>query len=308
MSVEVFKGNTQDSQTVVSQLRKLQSRFGVKRVIFVGDRGMIKKTQIEDINEFKWNFITAITKPQIRKLVNAGVIQMGLFDNKLVEVEYKGFRYIMRRNPERVREIAVSREERLEYIINYVNKKNEYLCEHKKASVEAAIKDINKKIQKRKVVGIVEIIAKGMHLDIFLNKEALEEAGRLDGCYVIKTDVLDLDKETIHDRYKDLSQVEQAFRTMKTTLEEIRPIFVRKESRTRGHVFICMLAYMVIKFVWDKSKELGFAQDFIFQTLDRIQYISYEFQDRIIKVFPNELLEHQRLILDELEIKLPKKV
>ena len=240
VSVEVFKGNTQDSQTVVSQLKKLESRFGVKRVIFVGDRGMIKKTQIEDINEFKWNFITAITKPQIRKLVNAGVIQMGLFDNKLVEVEYKGFRYIMRRNPERVREIAIGREERIKYIINYVNKKNVYLCEHKKASVEVAIKDINKEIQKRKLVGIIEIRAKDMHLDIFTNKEALDEAGRLEGCYVIKTDVLDLDKETIHDRYKDLCQVEQAFRTMKTTLEEIRPVFVRKESRTRGHVFICL--------------------------------------------------------------------
>jgi hypothetical protein len=62
---------------------------------------------------------------------------------------------------------------------------------------------------------------------------------------------------------------------------------------------------MVIKFAWDKSKELGFAREFIFQTLDRIQYISYEIQDRIIKVFPSELQEHQRLLIDKLEIKLP---
>jgi len=96
VSIEVFRGNTQDPQTVVSQLKKLKSRFGVKRVIFVGDRGMIKRTQIEDINEFKWNFITSITKPQMRKLVNDGVIQMGLFDDKLVEIEHEGIRYIIR--------------------------------------------------------------------------------------------------------------------------------------------------------------------------------------------------------------------
>ena len=66
-----------------------------------------------------------------------------------------------------------------------------------------------------------------------------------------------------------------------------------------------MLAYMVIKFAWDRLKELGFAREFIFQTLDRIQYISYEVHDRIIKVIPNELQEHQRLLIDKLQIKLP---
>lgn len=308
VSVEVFKGNTQDPKTVFSQLRKLKARFGVKKVIFVGDRGMIKKAQIEGINEFKWNFITAITKPQIRKLVNAGVIQMGLFDDKLVEIEHEGFRYIIRRNPERAREIRANRESRQKYIIKYVNKKNLYLHEHKKAKVEVAVKNINKEIRKRKLVGIIEIKAKERHLGFCINKGALDEAGKFDGCYVIKTDVLNLGKETIHERYKDLSQVEQAFRTMKTTLEEIRPIFVRKESRTRGHVFICMLAYMVTKYSWDNLKRLGFTQDFIFETLDRIQFISYKFQDRVIKVLPNELLEHQRLIIDKLRIKLPQKL
>ena len=314
VSVEVFKGNTQDPKTVLSQLKKLKLRFGIKRVVFVGDRGMIKREQIENITEFKWNFITAITKSQIRKLVNDGIIQMGLFDEKLAEVEYEGFRYIIRRNPKKAREIAVSRESRIQYIIRYVDKKNLYLSEHKRASVEVAVKDINKEIQKRKLVGVMDVKVKGRHLDFFINKGSLDKAEKFDGCYVIKTDILDLDKEMIHGRYKDLSQVEQAFRTMKTTLEEIRPIFVRKEPRTRGHVFICMLAYMVAKYTWDNLKQLGFTQDFIFHTLDRIQYISYKFfaesygQDRIIKVLPKDLSCHQKMILDELGIKLPQKL
>lgn len=308
VSIEVFKGNTQDPQTVLSQLRKLKSRFGIRRVVFVGDRGMIKRAQIEDINEFKWNFITAITKSQMRKLVKIGVIQMGLFEEELAEVEHEGFRYIIRRNPERAKEVAANRESRQKYIINYVDKKNLYLQEHKKASVEIALRDTNKEVEKRKLTGIIEVKIESRQLVFSINKESLGEAERFDGCYVIKTDVSGLDKETIHKRYKDLSQVERAFRTIKTTFEEIRPIFVRKELETRGHVFICMLAYMVIKYTWDKLNHLGFTQGFIFQSLDRIQYVSYKFQNRIIKVLPNELLEHQRLILDELQINLPQRL
>ena len=69
----------------------------------------------------------------------------------------------------------------------------------------------------------------------------------LDGCYALKTDlpIEDVPAQTVHDRYKDLAQVEQAFRTCKTGHLEVRPIYVRKESRTRGHVFIVMLAYLV---------------------------------------------------------------
>ena len=167
VSIEVFRGNTQDSQTVVSQLRKLKTRFGVKRVIFVGDRGMIKGAQIEDINEFKWNFITAITKPQMRKLVNDGVIQMGLFDDKLVEIEHEGNRYIIRRNPERVKEIKANREARMQHITDYVNKKGIYLSEHKKASIEVAVKDINKEIGKRKLAGIMEIKREDVEVQLY---------------------------------------------------------------------------------------------------------------------------------------------
>lgn len=308
VTIEVFKGNTQDTETVISQLKKLKTRFGVKRVVFVGDRGMIKKSQIEKINGFKWNFITAITKPQIRRLVKAGVIQMGLFDDKLAEVEHEGIRYIIRRNPERAREMEENRKSRLEYVIKKINKKNGYLNKHKKASEDVALKDINKEINKRKLNKIIEVKIKGRQLEFFINEEAMGEVSKFDGCYVIKTDVLDLNKEDIHSRYKDLTQVERAFRTMKTALEEIRPIYVRKEKRTRGHVFICMLAYMVIKYTWDRLKHTGFTQDFIFQTLDRIQYTSYKFQDKVIKVLPKDLLQHQKLIIDTLEINLPQQL
>jgi len=186
-----------------------------------------------------------------------------------------------------------------------IDKKNEYLSEHPRASLEVALRDINREIKKRKLVGIIEAGIAGRSISYEINNTLLDEAGRLDGCYVIRTNVLDLGKEIIHDRYKDLFQVEQAFKTMKTRLEEIRPIYVMKEGATRGHVFVCMLGYMVAKYMWDELKELGFTQGFIFETLDRIQYIRYNFRDIEIKVLPNELLEHQSLILGKLGIKLP---
>ena len=136
VSIEVFKGNTQDPKTVLNQLKKQRSRFGVKRVILVGNRGMIKKQQIEDINELKWNFITAITKPQTKKLVNIGAIQMSLFEEELAEIEYKGCRYIIRRNPQRAKEIQENRKSRIEYIIKKIIKKNDYLAKHTKANYD----------------------------------------------------------------------------------------------------------------------------------------------------------------------------
>jgi len=107
VSVEVFTGNTGDTQTVSSQLKKLKDNFGVERVIFVGDKGMVKSNQIDEItsSEYKWNYLTTITKQQIRTLIKTNVIQLNLFDKDIVEVEAEdNVRYILRRNPVRVEE------------------------------------------------------------------------------------------------------------------------------------------------------------------------------------------------------------
>jgi len=123
---------------------------------------------------------------------------------------------------------------------------------------------------------------------------------------VVKTDAPKevLDSQTAHDRYKDLSNVEFAFRTMKTAVEEIRPIFVRKEDRTRGHVFVVMLAYMIVKYITDKIDHLGYTRKFAIETLDKIQYIKHKFEGKEIITPPKELSNHQNEILNALNIKL----
>ena len=141
-----------------------------------------------------------------------------------------------------------------------------------------------------------------------VSEQEINELSRLDGCYVMKTNLPQeiADTETVHQRYKDLALVESAFRTIKTTLEEIQPIYVRKESRTRGHVFVCMLAYLIIKHIDHTTTSLGYTKLFTLQTLNSIQYRNYFFSKQTIKMLPTKLLQHQTRILEKLNIKLPK--
>lgn len=305
LSVQVFKGNTNDTKTVCDQLKKLKKNFGVKRLVLVGDRGMIKRTEIEKINEFEWNYITAITKPQIETLLNSGILQLSLFDEKVMEAEYEGCRYIYRKNPVREKEITKNRESKIACLRELATKKNNYLETHKKSTLEAAVKAINGKISKLKLSKIVKCEGSGRKIELTIDGAELRNRGRLDGCYVIKTDLLKTDKEIIHDSYKSLSEVELAFRTFKTGLEEVRPIYLRKEKRTRAHVFICMLSYMVVKYIWDRTKELEYTREFIFKTLDNIQYINYKIDETTLKLLPRTYQEAQQAILDKLKIKLP---
>jgi transposase len=248
ITIEVFEGNTQDPKTVSSQIKKIAERFGVKKVTLVGDRGMIKKLQIKELNDdYKFNYITAITKPQIEKLINDGAIQLSFLDENITEVGVDGVRYVMRRNPVRADEIESIRQSKLARIQNYLNKKNVYLAEHSRAKAATAAKEIRGKINKFKIQKWLEVRINGRVLSLEINNEQKAQESKLDGCYVIKTDLKTpaIEAKTVHDRYKDLTLVENAFRTMKTSFLELRPIFVRKEERTRAHVFIIMLAYMI---------------------------------------------------------------
>jgi transposase len=250
LSVEVFVGNTQDPATVASQIEKVAGRFGGGDVTFVGDRGMIKNQQVEEITKYGFHYITAITKPQIESLLANRVLQMDLFDKQLAEVETDGgIRYILRRNRERALEMQQSRDSKLASLRQMMKKQNEYLAGHPRASAAVALRKINERCEKLKISKWVRAEVSGRKISLITDQQALVEIEKLDGCYVLKTD-LDkkaADKETVHSRYKDLAQVEWAFRTSKTTHLEMRPVNVRLASRTRGHVFVVMLAYRIVQ-------------------------------------------------------------
>jgi transposase len=246
VSVAVFTGNTQDYETFGSQVQKAGDRFGCKRVTWVGDRGMIKRAQIKVLKEAQFHYITAITKPQIEKLLRTGIFQMELFDEEVCEVVDEGVRYLLRRNPKRVEEIVGNREGKKKTIESLCQKKNVYLLEHPRAQVTAALNEVRGKMERLKVDRWFKVETEGRRLELKEDAEALAEEARLDGCYVIKSDLPpEIDKQTIHDRYKDLAEVEQAFRTCKTGLLEMRPWYVQLEKSTRGHALVVMLAYLI---------------------------------------------------------------
>ena len=246
VAVRVFEGNTNDHKTVSEQIRILSKTFGVKNVTLVGDRGMIKGPQIEDLPD-DFSYITAITKPQIQKKLSSGTFQLELFNDKLCEVVEKDIRYVLRRNPVRACELAKSRESKLEAVDAKAKEQTTYLLEHPKANPKVALKKVTAKINRLKIEEWCEATLKERVITVSKNEATLAEAALLDGCYVIKSNVPTTlaDTQTIHDRYCSLEQVERDFRTMKTTHLELRAIYVRKEESTRGHVFVVMLALLV---------------------------------------------------------------
>lgn len=258
ISIEVFRGNTQDPATFKSQIEKLAHRFGCERITMVGDRGMIKSGQIEDITDSKFYYITAITKPQINTLMKQGAIQMELFNEELCEIEYEKIRYILKRNPVRAKELENTRKSKTKNIEELVKDRNQYLDEHPKADVTVAVSKVKSLIVKLKLSEYISVQAAERTLTLECDDNALEEAARLDGCYVIKSNVpKDIaGKEIIHQRYKDLAFVENAFRDIKTNFLEIRPVNVRKASRTRGHVFTLMLSYFISKHLREKWADI----------------------------------------------------
>ena len=145
---------------------------------------MIKTPQIEKLKE-GFHYITAITKPQIDSLMDQEVIQIGLFDEDVFEVEHDSIRYILRRNPVRVAEINESRISKRRSVERLVDKKNIYLREHKIAKIET---DVRKKIIQLKTDKWLSVISQQRTLELEIDNKALEEVSRLDGCYCIKTD------------------------------------------------------------------------------------------------------------------------
>jgi len=310
IAVEVFRGNTSDVTTVPNQIKKMAERFGVTEVTFVGDRGMVKKIPIESLKEHGWHYITAITKPQIESLIDKKVFQLGLFEEKLAEIDHEGIRYFLRRNPQRVDEIRENRKGKLQKIKELSEKLNQRLMEKPKTSPESTLKKLKQKIAQLKLGAAMTVEKRDRCLFLTTDEKALEEMSRLDGCYVIKTDLSGerMKAEEVHSAYKDLSEVEWAFRTMKTGLLEIRPLHHRKATRTRGCAFVAMLAYAITQSLWRKTSHLDKPLEPMLSSLDQIQTKEIKIRDKWVSVLPTELREDQKTILKALKLTLPKTI
>lgn len=255
VAVEVFQGNTADPGTLSSQVDKLVKRFGLKHLVLVGDRGMLTKKRIDEdlrgIEGLDW--VTALRADSIKKLARQGVVEMSLFDTQdLAEVrspDYPEERLIVCRNPLLAEERARKREE----LIVATEKELEKIRIATARSRRPLRGQDNIGIRVGRVLNRFKV---GKHFTYAIadedfsyqrNEQKITEEATLDGLYVIRTSVPKetLDAEEVVGVYKGLSNVEQAFRSLKTIDLNIRPIRHRLENRVRAHVFLCMLAYYV---------------------------------------------------------------
>ncbi len=311
ISVEVFKGATRDNATVAAQLKKVKEEFGIKKVVFVGDKGMLKSKQIEEITGEKWYYITTITKMQIKKLMREDVFQYELFDDTLCEIEQRGeegTRYILRKNPFRAQEIKTDLESKIRWLKTKIDKQNDYLVQHPRAKAEIALKNMKAFQTQRKLEKFIKIEISESKIVCERNAEQIEEYLKLGGCYVMKTNVPRdiLDKQTVHDRYKALAKIENDFRTLKTEFLQIRPIFVRKEEQVRGHVFVCVLALKIMHYLEQTLKPLNLPPAAVIETLDKIQYRKITlFNKSFVKSLPSIYNKMQTKILKLLNIRFP---
>ena len=249
LSVEVFRGNTADPQTLKAQIDKLVERFGIHEAVLVGDRGMIKARGKQALQNADFRYLSALTDPQIRKLIKASVIQADLFDEQVVEVRHEGKRLVLRRDPATARKEEHRREDKLAQLRQQVAERNQFVEGAKRAQPEAGLKRLQGWASRHKLSGFVELSLEGRFIQLQIDEAAQQTAALLDGCYCLESDVPmnHLSTQQVHDRYKDLQPVEQNFRRLKTDFLEVRPIFLRKEDRTRAHVFIAMLSLKIVR-------------------------------------------------------------
>jgi hypothetical protein len=253
IAIEVFEGNTADAMTLKSQIDKLKSRFGIKRVVLVGDRGMITAARIrDDLKSSGLDWITCLRAPQIQALVrDDGPLQLSLFDERdLAEIsspDFPGERLIVCRNRELAKErgrkreaLLMATERELARIRAQVRRKGSPL----RAAVEIGLA-VGEVVNAKKMAKHFALDIRDGHFSWARKVNQIAAEAKLDGIYVIRTSVPTEDLGTAHavQAYKDLARVERAFRSMKTVDLEIRPIRHWMASRVRAHVFLCMLAY-----------------------------------------------------------------
>ena len=268
VAISVHEGNTADSKTFLPQVKRLREEFGIKRMVMVGDRGMISQKAIDEmIQDSDLAWITALRSSSIRTLVQQGHLQMGLFDERnLLEIsspDFPGERLLACRNPELAKLRAHTRDDLL-----LATEKNLQKVQARVEAGKLAGKDkigvaVGKVVNQYKVAKHFELTITDDALTFARLAENISAEAALDGLYIIRTSLKAerMDAPTCVRTYKSLAQVERAFRSLKTMDLKVRPIHHHLEGRVRAHIFLCMLAYYVEWHMREAWRSLMFADE-----------------------------------------------
>jgi hypothetical protein len=264
VGVEVFPGNTQDASTVPQKIAQIQNDYGVKEILFVGDRGMITQANAQKVRGIEGlNTISALTHRQIVDLLKRKVITPELFDEQrileVIDPEEPGRRYELCRNPWTAQRETTTRQNLLEVTRQALDK----IAGAKRKSTQEKIgARVGRVLQKYKMGKFVNWEVQDGKLNWHFDEEKIAAELLLDGCYVITTDAQpdQMNSAKTVESYKRLRLVEMAFRNLKTVQLEVRPVFHKTDDRIRAHVFLCVLAYYL---QWHMNQRLQplFASD-----------------------------------------------
>jgi hypothetical protein len=269
VAIEVFAGNTGDPATVASQVDKVKDRFGITRVVLVGDRGMLTAARLrEDVAPEGLDWITALRAPQVKKLVRDGDLQLTLFDvadlAEITSPDFPGERLVACKNPfleaERARKresLLTATEAGLEKIAAACARARRPLRGQGKIALR-----VDRVLNRRKVGKHITTDIGEDRFSYHRNQDSITAEAALDGIYVLRTSVTagDLEPGEVVSSYKALAQVERAFRAFSTDLG-IRPIRHRTEDRVRAHVFLRMLSYYITWHMQARLAPLLFTDD-----------------------------------------------
>jgi len=246
--VFVYPGNTADQTTLGDRVQELKDQYGLTEVIMAGDRGMLTAARLTELSAAGMRSVTALTHPQMFKLVERKVIEPGLFDERhiaeVTDPQQPAIRYLLCRNPLTAEKEGKTRQALIgqsrEALEKLARSRKKRTAEQMGAAVGVALAKwkVGKFFTWRVVKGALEWT---------LDEARVAQEASLDGCYVVRTDApaATLDKTQAVAAYRQLAEVDRGFRQLKTVALEIRPVFHQKDERIEAHVFLCLLAYYV---------------------------------------------------------------
>lgn len=313
IGVKVFRGNTSDQSTVEEQLYTVTKQYGMKNLTFIGDRGMIRPDSLESMTslqdeEITLSSVTALTHANIRKLCEEHQLtnkDHEQFPKTLTFQAFPGKRVVLYYNPKRAVEDAQTRRiliEKTEQLLTEIQQRKRPVTD-----AELGIR-VGKVINRYKVGKFIDPMIKVGKLNWTLKEDIIAREAQYDGLYAVVTDVSvdDMSADDVVQNYKRLSKVEQAFRVLKSSLLELRPIYHRTDERIGSHVFLCMLSYYVY---WHMTQRLTpllqenqsgqawqYTMDSIIENLKAIQENEIDIKGVTAKQITKPNKEQQRFI------------
>jgi transposase len=342
LKIQVFEGNINDHKTVNGQLHTLRESFKADQIILVGDRGMRIRLNLEELDEDQKKgiqYISALSSSEIRALLKDGIIQLELFSKELVEVEDNGTRYILSNNPQLELEKGQVRDnlkQRFEQEIMQIkqiwqtrkdkNTSNQAKLENGHKNKKLVTSFTEKKLdsfkyrsgdllKRYKMTNFYDVKISNEEFTINFSLENYQIKKTLDGKYIVESTVPKelMDTGEVREKYKSLQNVEHAFRDLKTDKINIRPVYHRNASQTKGHVLVCMFAYAIVKemetaiYPWlkdyNKQYKTKLSYNDIIDELKDIKISELEMGYKMKKLMMPDLNSIQKEIMEKLKIK-----